>query len=121
MGTTHEGRTLTLHWDDHEVVGRWCDGGELTPVPAEPGDDRVRWLVDLIGEYRRAYPGARVRATNRDDWREPARGTLRHVVPGPHPAGRAYVVRSGLEPLHFHVLPDQRQVKECWHRCADVA
>ncbi|MEV0680440.1 hypothetical protein AB0I60_28390 [Actinosynnema sp. NPDC050436] len=120
MGTTHEGRTLTLHWDDRQVVGRWCDGAELDPVPAARADDRVQWLVDLIGEYRRAYPGARVRATNRDDWRAPARGSLRYVVPQARPAAPSYVVRSNLEPLHYHVVPERRQVKECWHRCADV-
>ncbi|CCH34362.1 hypothetical protein ABZ816_11085 [Actinosynnema sp. NPDC047251] len=120
MGTTYEGRTLTLHWDDRQVVGRWCDGGELDAVPATPADDRVRWLVDLIGEYRRAYPGARVRATNRDGWREPVRGSLQHVVPQARRTPPAYVVRSPLEPLHYHVIPAQRQVKECWHRCAGV-
>ncbi|RKT57070.1 hypothetical protein [Saccharothrix australiensis] len=121
MGTTHEGRTLTLHWDDRRVVGRWSDGAELDPVPADEPADRVQWLVDLIAEYRRAYPGARVRATNRDDgWREPSSGRLRHVVRRERAAGPSYVVRSALEPLHYHVLPAQRQVKECWHRCADA-
>ncbi len=129
VGSTHEGRTLTLHWNDRQVVGRWCDGAELDPVPAAEPADRVQWLVELITEYRRTYPGARVRATNRDGWRQPSRGTLRYVVPqetatappaAPSAAPSSYVVRSALEPLHYHVFPAQRQVKECWHRCADV-
>ncbi|GAA0213208.1 hypothetical protein GCM10010492_08760 [Saccharothrix mutabilis subsp. mutabilis] len=114
---TYEGRTLTLHWDDRQVVGRWSDGSRLDPVPADPAADRVQWLVDLIARYRRAYPGARVRATNRDDWRAPESGRLRYVVPQPPPAGRPYVVRSALEPLHYHVFPERREVKECWHHC----
>ncbi|MBB5955511.1 hypothetical protein FHS29_002092 [Saccharothrix tamanrassetensis] len=121
MGTTYEGRTLTLHWDDRQVVGRWSDGAELDPVPAGNPADRVQWLVELIGEYRRAFPGARVRATNRDGWREPVPGRLRYVMPREDPTGpSSYVVRSALEPLHYHVFPARRQVKECWHRCADA-
>ncbi|WP_433264109.1 hypothetical protein ACQPZF_34125 [Actinosynnema sp. CS-041913] len=120
MGTTYEGRILTLHWDDRQVVGRWSDGVELDPVPVGQPADRVQWLVDLIAEYRRAFPGARVRATNRAGWREPSSGRLRYVVPQEDAATPSYVVRSALEPLHYHVSPARRQAKECWHRCADV-
>ncbi|MBW4716665.1 hypothetical protein [Saccharothrix obliqua] len=120
MGTTHEGRTLTLHWDDRQVVGRWSDGAELDPVPTAEPADRVRWLVELISDYRRAYPGARVRATNRAGWREPARGVVRRATPRrqPPPAPPAHVVWSALPPLHYHVTPEFGQVKECWHRCS---
>ncbi|RKT72985.1 hypothetical protein DFJ66_6311 [Saccharothrix variisporea] len=114
---TYEGRTLTLHWDDRQVVGRWSDGSRLEPVPADQPADRVQWLVDLIARYRRTYPGARVRATNRDDWRTPETGRLRYVVPQPQEPAGPYVVRSAMEPLHYHVFPERREVKECWHHC----
>ncbi|MEU5695501.1 hypothetical protein [Actinosynnema sp. NPDC020468] len=97
---THAGRTLTLHWDDSHVVGRWCDDTETEPAPRPEGDDRPQWVFDLIAAHRLAYPGARVRATNRASWPVPARSV-------------------DLAPLHFHRLPGQ-QAKECWHRCPGV-
>ncbi|MFD7656556.1 hypothetical protein ACFV4N_21505 [Actinosynnema sp. NPDC059797] len=120
MTTTHRGRTLTLFWTDHQVVGRWCDGTELPPAPTTTPADRVAWLVDLIAEHRRAYPGARVRATNRRTWRTPSPGRPlppRSSPPTPPPI-RPHVIRSPLAPLHHHVT-STGHLKECWHHCPD--
>ncbi|GAA1273212.1 hypothetical protein [Saccharothrix xinjiangensis] len=119
--TTHRGRTLTLFWTDHQVVGRWCDGTELPPAPTTAPADRVAWLVDLIAEHRRTYPGARVRATNRPTWRPPHPPHPLALTPPPRsspPQIHPQVIRSPLPPLHHHVTTTGH-LKECWHHCPD--
>ncbi|GAA2662625.1 MULTISPECIES: hypothetical protein [Actinosynnema] len=119
MATSHYGRTLTLFWNDSNVVGRWNDGAHLPPVPAPDPEGDVDWVVGLIEGYRREFPGARVRATNRESWREPVGGRARAArfraladYPVALPEG------SELHPLHFHL--DGGDAKECWHWCAEV-